>query len=457
MKLSQYKEKKKSKKIIIVFVAIIFLIGGVAIGITFANFKVQKSFKIMEGNFIYEGSGDVIFAFYKGDELLTQMPEKDNLDNITFVKGECNKGAIVEWDEDTWAPKILNLHETKTTCKLYFDRVYESMCNSSNEQSAICYLVKKAESNKTNMRYDNTKDNNLRFISRAPNNYVKFNNETWRIIGVMNNVEDEFGNTGSHLKIIRNSIGSFSWDSSEYKVNNGGGVNEWSTSAMAKVLNENYYNKEAGGICYNSSENRTVACPNWQSIGLDDTARKMISKVKWNLGTISKGFNLAYSNTLITPPYMYEAERSENTGKICKKNTSYCSDEKERTTLWPGYVGLMYPSDYGYATSGGGIIKRQDCLSLSMNQWESSLFQTSCGQSNWLYDSNNEQWTITSTPNTTFATQVFKINKNWTVLECGVAQALAIRPVVYLNSNVKIEEDTNANYGYESAPYRLTT
>ena len=32
----------------------------------------------------------------------------------------------------------------------------------------------------------------------------------------------------------------------------------------------------------------------------------------------------------------------------------------------------------------------------------------------------------------------------------------SIRPVVYLNSNVKIEEDTSENYGSKDNPYRLS-
>ena len=42
-----------------------------------------------------------------------------------------------------------------------------------------------------------------RYIGNTPNNYVTFNNELWRIIGVFT-VEDENGNKEERLKIVRN-------------------------------------------------------------------------------------------------------------------------------------------------------------------------------------------------------------------------------------------------------------
>ena len=44
------------------------------------------------------------------------------------------------------------------------------------------------------LAYDGTADNNLRYVGANPCNYVSFNNELWRIIGVMNNIDDGTGN-----------------------------------------------------------------------------------------------------------------------------------------------------------------------------------------------------------------------------------------------------------------------
>ena len=65
-------------------------------------------------------------------------------------------------------------------------------------------------------------DNNgdYRYYGANPNNYVTFNDESWRIIGAFNNVDDGTGKKETRLKIIRDeSIGKYSWDSSASTVN----------------------------------------------------------------------------------------------------------------------------------------------------------------------------------------------------------------------------------------------
>ena len=63
---------------------------------------------------------------------------------------------------------------------------------------------------------DDDPDHNLRFIGANPNNYVSFNGQIWRIIGVFD----------GRLKIIEDPIGDYSWDSSGVDVNDGCGYTE---------------------------------------------------------------------------------------------------------------------------------------------------------------------------------------------------------------------------------------
>ncbi len=120
MKLSQFKDKKDSKKVIIILIAIGLLIGGIILGSSFASFKENKSFKVMEGNFIYEGSGDIIFAFYQNDEEVGTMPSKDSDYVFNANDSFCDNGATINWDANEWDPNIRNLTTTKTKCNLYF-------------------------------------------------------------------------------------------------------------------------------------------------------------------------------------------------------------------------------------------------------------------------------------------------------------------------------------------------
>ena len=93
----------------------------------------------------------------------------------------------------------------------------------------------------TNLAYDGTVDKNLRYVGATPNNYVKFNDELWRIIGVMNNVEDENGNKTTKLKLVRyEDIGRYPWDKTKNNINNSNGVNEWSESDLYKLLNPGF-------------------------------------------------------------------------------------------------------------------------------------------------------------------------------------------------------------------------
>ena len=73
-----------------------------------------------------------------------------------------------------------------------------------------------------------------RYRGSNPDNYVTFNDETWRIIGVFP-TDDGTGKIENRVKIIRNeSIGNMYW--------NENGVNNWSASTLNTYLNNDYYN-----------------------------------------------------------------------------------------------------------------------------------------------------------------------------------------------------------------------
>ena len=71
---------------------------------------------------------------------------------------------------------------------------------------------------------------------------------------------------------------------------------------------------------------------------------------------------------------------------IQEKSTSgvMCYDNVTCTTTWNGYVGLMYPSDYGYASSGGTTANRETCLNRTLFRWQDSV-SSDCYQNDWLY------------------------------------------------------------------------
>ena len=81
-------------------------------------------------------------------------------------------------------------------------------------------------------------ENGYRYEGKNPNNYIWFNNEYWRIIGVFD--EDSHGQSGKNLiKIIRaNSIGGLAWHKSN--------TNDWTQASLMNLLNGAYLNAEDG-------------------------------------------------------------------------------------------------------------------------------------------------------------------------------------------------------------------
>ena len=85
----------------------------------------------------------------------------------------------------------------------------------------------------------------------------------------------------------------------------------------------------------------------------------------------------------------YKLERETKTGVVCSGGVA-CNDTVVRTVEWTGKIGLMYLSDYGYAT-GGSTTNRASCL---LDKW-TKLESCNCYNNNWLYNANVGKWTMT--------------------------------------------------------------
>ena len=310
----------------------------------------------------------------------------------------------------------------------------------------------------TELEYDGTTDNNLRYVGADPNNYVEFNDELWRIIGVMNNIEKEDGTTGSLVKIRRvESLGSYSWDTSESSINGGYGINQWGASDtyegadLMRELNTDYLgNITVGtdGKWYDGANNSKTA--NMPTSTLNTRAQNMIETVKWNLGSPSNN-NGVYDSTWYTkiiPSTSYTRERADTNGKVCSSETR-CNDTVNRTSTWTGKVGLIYLSDYGYATSGGTTTNRETCLTTSMNYWNSTGVPD-CKNNDWMLSSY--QWTMSPRADSYDAYCVFYIDYGGHVDRNYAFLYREVFPVVFLKSVISI---TGGN-GSETNPYKLT-
>ena len=88
---------------------------------------------------------------------------------------------------------------------------------------------------------DDTADYNLRYMGANPKNYILFNNETWRIIGVFNAYNVDTKQNEKLVKIIRNtSLGEYVWDTSASNDNSGWGKSDWTQADLKNELNIDY-------------------------------------------------------------------------------------------------------------------------------------------------------------------------------------------------------------------------
>ena len=323
-------------------------------------------------------------------------------------------------------------------------------------------------------------DSNIRYIGKEPSNYVYFNCsdysnqsdstcEKWRIIGVFKNVTKSDGTKEDLVKIVKDerlNNTNITWDSKNEGVGTStynGGSNDWTDSQLMMMLNPTDYLKSRYTIDNNivkdskgqaiyqnmgSYYNGTSGCKpevitsgssfnctpiDFTSTGLkNDLTRNAIESVVWNLGGTA-GFQSS-SNVLASHWYGYERGTIVYSG---------------HATNWTGKIGLMYPSDYGYATSGNSTTDRATCLSKGLSNWDSA---SDCYRNDYLYKSSYAQWTLA--PDSSYAYSVFVVSstRGSVARDLAYNAYISARPAVFLKSNISI---TNVGIGTAESPFQL--
>lgn len=274
-------------------------------------------------------------------------------------------------------------------------------------------------------------DNNgdYRYYGSNPNNYVEFNNELWRIISVGNvksSVNDTVGET--RVKIVKadeliddNSLSSYSWDSSI--------LNDWSQAELMNELNTFYYNKKSGS-CYTYGGASISESCNFTNTGLNSDANNLIGDALYYLG----------GNSNVYDSYADDYYNFERGNTVWPSEGYTCNDGAcPRATRWSGKVGLIYASDYAYATD------LNLCTSVG-----SSYSDSNCVNNNWLAKTNY-YWIISSFSNS--GALVF-VARNCIDEFGGMGYSTTgniVFQVVYLKSDVVISE----GIGTDKKPYQI--
>ena len=212
------------------------------------------------------------------------------------------------------------------------------------------------------------------------------------------------------VKIIRDDVlDGLAWNKSN--------TNDWETSSLKSLLNGAYYNAQDGtasGYCYGYSTTATSNC-NYTKRGIQSGYRGMIANVTWYLG--------GYSTSDATADAFYGYERG----------TTVFNGRPTSTT---GYIGLMYPSDYGYSV-----------LSSSCARTTNLGSSATCAGARWLY---GKGWEWTLTPISKFRTNTFCLSSfGYLSGNQDADSGYGFRPVLYLDASV-YKIDGNGSVG---SPY----
>ena len=174
------------------------------------------------------------------------------------------------------------------------------------------------------------------------------------------------------------------------------------------LLNGAYLNSEngtGGEYCYGYSTTVPAGNCDYTEIGISDTYRTMIENVTWYLG--------GYSSTSATAEAFYGYERGD---------TVYSG----RPTSTTGYIGLMYPSDYGYSVLASSCARTTNLGSYN---------NATCAGQSWLYGQGYE-WMIT--PYSSRSYTVFYVNLSGNLNNNVANVGRAARPSLYLDSSVYV-------------------
>ena len=261
-------------------------------------------------------------------------------------------------------------------------------------------------------------ENGLRYEGADPNNYICLDNKTsgacsdssllFRIIGLFDEDTSSDGTNSSGTKKLLKVIDTNNYGGKNGKFWNSAGTNNWSTASLKTELNGTYLTTLLGASNLNSKLSGAIANANWHLGGASSSNYKTL-----------------------TAEGIYGEER--NTSAIYSGNPSSIYAQ----------VGLMYPSDYGYATVGGSTTNKSTCRSQALYNWGNSSY-VDCKNNDWLFTSqatswgsNKIEWVLS--PYSSHSDSANILNNSGCIdyyLEVNGIDLLAVRPTFYLDSSI---------------------
>ena len=326
----------------------------------------------------------------------------DNKTLNTKIKVQGSNSSVVEKNDNNYVVKgKSNEEDINLGVKASNDSLSNIFVKGSKISSYLVDnysalgLTKISQVATENQNYNTTE---YRYQGKDPNNYITFNDEigVWRVIGVFETETSNGDGTykkENKVKIVRDALDEEQWNTAS--------SNDWTTAELKNTLNSgDYYNR---GDIYSKT-------------GLTTKAKSQLSSTKWYLGNITWTGNIGTGNA----KEIYAQERS----------TSVHSGNSQ---TWDGKVGLIYASDYMYASSG--CYNDDSKKGYDMSSSDSDYANETCTSSNWLYDSNS-YWTI-SPVSIEDSNVTFVYNNGSLTIDSARYTQVKLRPTLYLSASVE--------------------
>ena len=176
-----------------------------------------------------------------------------------------------------------------------------------------------------------------------------------------------------------------------------------------KLLNSGaWWNGTSGSYYQSIGYDTTAITVNFTNYKLSDKAKSYITTSRYYLGG-------HHSDDIPLTNEMYGYERG-----TLRYSTV-------RPLYWEGMVGLMYPSDYGYAAGNS-------CVSgTKLRDYEGG-----CMNKDWLYISNTYQWLMSPGSDQSYLV-FYVVSSGWVGYDYS-KNTLAVSPVFYLTSSASISD-----------------
>ena len=278
-------------------------------------------------------------------------------------------------------------------------------------------------------------ENGIRYEGADPNNYICLDNKTsgacssssllFRIIGLFDEDTSSDGTSSAGTKKLLKVIDTNNYGGTSGKYWNSAGTNNWSSASLKTELNGTYLNT-------------LLVTPN-----VNGKLSSGIANAKWHLGGANANSESgdSYYYKSITTENVYKAERSPyHTFTNLSENIFQNLYSGNPSSIY-AKVGLMYPSDYGYATVGGSTINKSSCRAKELLNWDSSS-HSDCKNNDWLFTSQNNfvnirEWLLSPYSSDSLNAAGLYSSGFVNLYGYGVSDTqFAVRPTFYLDSSV---------------------